>query len=86
MLQACGPGCSQDLVAAAPASFSDPRIANHFVLYVSVACNPTRAVTLPNIGVPHYRGLKWRRVLSCLLFLLLENEPYVPDEGLGLMV
>jgi len=29
-------------------------------LYFPVACNPSRAVTLPNIGVPHYIGVPHR--------------------------
>jgi len=29
-------------------------------LYFPVTCNPSRAVTLPNIGVPHYIGVPHR--------------------------
>ena len=29
-------------------------------LYFPVTCNPSRAVTLPNIGVPHYIGVAHR--------------------------
>jgi len=30
------------------------------VLHCPVTCNPSRAVTLPNIGVPHYIGVPHR--------------------------
>ena len=29
-------------------------------LYFPITCNPSRAVTLPNIGVPHYIGVPHR--------------------------
>ena len=34
--------------------------ASCFVLYFPVTCNPSREVTLPNIGVPHYMGVPHR--------------------------
>ena len=43
-----------------PRPHASSMCAARFVLYFPVTCNPTRAVTLPNIGVPLYIGVPHR--------------------------
>ena len=53
------------------------------VLYFPVTCIPTRAVTLPNIGVPLYIGGPTQRVCkTSLLVLPLPSEQETTEMGL----